>query len=116
MTRVWIDTRSFSYDLFSTFFSMYQLKYLRVSIAIQNCSSPEPKAKVSFSDQNLSVVVVVYVVVVVLVVNFSHFHLLLKNHWANFNQSWHKASLVEGDSSLFKKGPALFQGEIITKW
>ena len=23
-------------------------------------------------------------------VNFSHFHLLLQNHWANFNQTWHK--------------------------
>ena len=35
-------------------------------------------------------------------VNFSYFHLLLQNHWANFNQTWHKASLGEGDSSLFK--------------
>ena len=41
-------------------------------------------------------------VVVVVVVNFSHFHLLLQNHWANFNQNWHKASLGKGDSSLFK--------------
>ena len=57
-------------------------------------SSPEPKAQMSFSDQNLSVVVVV-------VVNFSHFH-LLENHWAYFNQTWHKASIGEGDSSLFK--------------
>ena len=39
---------------------------------------------------------------VVVIVNFSHFHLLLQNHWANFNQTWHKASLGEGDSSLFK--------------
>ena len=23
-------------------------------------------------------------------VNFSHFHLLLQNHWANFNQTWLK--------------------------
>ena len=29
-------------------------------------------------------------------------NLLLQNHWANFNQTWHKASLGEGDSSLFK--------------
>ena len=29
-------------------------------------------------------------------------NLLLKNHWANFNQTWHKSSLCEGDSSLFK--------------
>ena len=36
------------------------------------------------------------VVVVVVVVNFSHFHFLLQNHWANFNQTWHKASLSKG--------------------
>ena len=35
-------------------------------------------------------------------VNFSYFRLLLKNHWANFNQTWHKASLGDGDSNLFK--------------
>ena len=29
-------------------------------------------------------------------------NLLLQNHWANFNQTWHKASLSEGDSNLFK--------------
>ena len=29
-------------------------------------------------------------------------NLLLQNHWANFNQTWPKASLGEGDSSLFK--------------
>ena len=27
---------------------------------------------------------------------------LLQNHWANFNQTWHKASLGDRDSSLFK--------------
>ena len=42
------------------------------------------------------VVVVVAVVVFVVVVNFSHFHLLLQNHWANFNQIWHNAPLVKG--------------------
>ena len=61
-------------------------------------SSPELKAQVSFSDQNLSVVVVA----VVVVVNFSYFHLLLQNRWANFYQTWHKASLGKGDSSLFR--------------
>ena len=45
-------------------------------------SSPELKAQVSFSDQFLSVVCPS----VCLSVNFSHCHLLLKNHWANFNQ------------------------------
>ena len=29
-------------------------------------------------------------------------NLLLQNHWANFNQTWHKAYLGEGDSSWFK--------------
>ena len=37
-----------------------------------------------------------------IVINFSHFHHLLQNHWVNFNQTWHKASLGKGDSSLFK--------------
>ena len=46
----------------------------------------------------LSVVVVVGVVVV----NFSHFHLILQNQWANFNQTWHKGSLGDRDSSMFK--------------
>ena len=54
--------------------------------------SREPKAQVSFVDP-LSVVVVV--------VNFSHFHLVLKNHRDKFNQTWHKASLGKGDSCLF---------------
>ena len=45
----------------------------------------------------------------------SHFHLLLQYHWANFNQTWHKAPLGEGDSRYLKEGPALFQEEIITK-
>ena len=62
-------------------------------------STPEPKAEVScpFS--------------VVVVVNFSHFHLLLQNHWAEFNQTWHKASLGEGNSSLFKwRAPPFSKG------
>ena len=70
-------------------------------------SSPELKAQVSFSNQNLFVVVIV----VGVVVNFSHFHLLLQNHWANFNQTWHKASLGEGNSSLFKlRAPPFSKG------
>ena len=35
-------------------------------------------------------------------VNFSHFHLLIQNHWAIFSQTWHKACLGERNSSLFK--------------
>ena len=38
-------------------------------------------------------------------VNFFHFHLLLQNHWVIFN---HKASMVEGDSSLFNEGSRPF--------
>ena len=29
-------------------------------------------------------------------------NLLFQNYWANFNQTWHKASLGDGNSSLFK--------------
>ena len=29
-------------------------------------------------------------------------HLIFQNHSANFNQTWHKASFGEGDSSLFE--------------
>ena len=32
-----------------------------------------------------------------LFINFSHLHLLLKNHWANFNQSWYKAPFGKRD-------------------
>jgi hypothetical protein len=31
-----------------------------------------------------------------------HFRLLLQNHWANINQTWHKSSLGGGNSKLFK--------------
>ena len=55
-------------------------------------SSPELKTQASFSDCLSSVCPSVY---------FSHF-LLLQNHWTNFNKTWHKASLGEGYSSLFK--------------
>ena len=46
-------------------------------------------------------------------VNFSYFRPLLKNHWANCNQTRHKASLGKGDSSFQMKGPTLLQGKII---
>ena len=47
---------------------------------------------------------------VCLSVNFWHFHLLFQNHWAtNFNQSWHKATFGEDDSSFFSnEGPRPF--------
>ena len=71
------------------------------SILFNVFSSPEPKFQVSSSDHNLSVVVII-VVVIVVVVNISHFHLLLQNHRANFNLTWHKLFLGEGKSNLFK--------------
>ena len=61
------------------------------------------------------ITICLFFVIVVIVVNFSHFLLLFKNHYANFNQTWHKGSLVEGDSSLFKWRTMLFQGEIMKK-
>jgi hypothetical protein len=42
-------------------------------------------------------------------------NLLFQNHWTNFNQTWHRLSLEGGNSSLFKKGIVLLQGEIIAK-
>ena len=49
---------------------------------------------VSFSDQNLSAARRRR--------NFSHFHLLLKNHLANFNQTRYKASFSD-DHPIIKK-------------
>ena len=63
-------------------------------------SSPELKAQVSYSDCPLSVV---SLSVCLSVCKLLHFRLLLQNHWANFNQTWHKSSLGGGDSSLFKR-------------
>ena len=36
--------------------------------------------------------------------------LLLKNRWANLNQTWHKTFLGKGDSSLFKLAPPYSKG------
>ena len=42
---------------------------------------------------------------------------LLKNHWANFNQTWHTAFLGKVDLSLFKwRAPPFSKGEIIIHW
>jgi hypothetical protein len=60
-------------------------------------SSPELKAQVSFTDHPLSVVCLA-----VCLLNNYIFLLLLQNCWANFNQTWHKASLDKGDSELYK--------------
>ena len=40
--------------------------------------------------------------------NLSHFHFLLQIHWADFNQTCHKAFFDEGDSSLSNLRPCLF--------
>ena len=41
-------------------------------------------------------------------VNFSEFHLLLKNHWANFNQTFQKVLLGKENLSLLKWGARRF--------
>ena len=61
-------------------------------------SSPELKAQISFSDHLSSRVCLS----VRLSVKISHFHLLLQNNWANFNQNLHTPSFGEGDSSFLK--------------
>ena len=77
-------------------------------------SSPEPKAQVSFSDQNLSSVRRRRCCRKRF--TFSSNYSSSQEPGGNFNQTWHKAFLGEGNSSLFKwKGPTFFQGEIITK-
>ena len=69
-----------------------------------------------FSSRELFWEKFVVVVVCVVVINFSHFHLLVKNHWTNFKQTWHKLkhSWVKGIRFVQMKSPALFQGKIIT--
>ena len=42
-------------------------------------------------------------------------NLLLQNHWANFNQSWHKAYLIKEDSNCSNKRPRPFPREKISK-
>lgn len=64
------------------------------------------KSQMSFSDNVLSVVVCVFV-------NFSHVG--LHNHRINFNETWHKSSLVKADSSLSNKGPSQIHRAIIKK-
>ena len=59
--------------------------------------SPERKAQVIFSDLLSSFVRPPARPSICLSI-CSHFHLLLQNHWANFNQTWHKSSCVKGHS------------------
>ena len=66
---------------------------LRGKIHFKCFSSCELKAQGNFS---------VRLLYICLSVNFSHFHLLLKKHGSIFNQTWHKAFLGEGDTSVYK--------------
>ena len=45
---------------------------------------PEPKVQVSFFNGNLSFV---FSSVIVVVINFPHFHILFRGHYANINQT-----------------------------
>jgi hypothetical protein len=74
-------------------------------------SSHELKGQVSFSDRPLYVCPSIWR----LSVGLLHFQLLLQNHWANFNQSWHKLSLVRGDSELYIWRTTHFPKGIIAK-
>ena len=103
------ESSIFTIDLiFSSSISCYSTKFykrqnfLKDYINVIVFSSPELKAQVSFSDHLLSVVCLSVRLSFRPSVNFSHFHLILQNHWANFNQTWHKSSFGEGDLSFFK--------------
>ena len=60
-------------------------------------SAPEPKAQVHYCDHALSVVRPS-------VVNFSHYRLLLWNHWTEFNKTWQEARSQRPLSSLCFSG------------
>ena len=93
-----ISTRTFNIKIVN-FMTLWSGLYARFGFYCQLMfSSPELKAQVSFSDQLSSVVCLS----VHLSVIFSHVYLLLQNHWANFNQNWHKVSLGEENSCFFK--------------
>ena len=72
-------------------------------------TTPELKAQVSF-------LITYCLSSICLSVNFSYFHFTLQNHLAKFNRTWHKASLGEGNSSLFNwRCNYPFQEKIIAK-
>ena len=114
--RVW-PVNSGCLLLLSTWSHIWYIHAVRVChalIFIPFFSSPMLKAQVSFFGRLPSIVVRPFVCPSV---NFSHFH-LLQNNWADFNQTLAQSIL---GSSGFKfvqiprKGPRIFQGEIITK-
>ena len=52
-----------------------------------------------------------------LLIQYVKILILLKNHWSNFNQTWHKATLGGGRFKFGQqKAWSLYQGEIITKY
>ena len=79
---------------------LYKKNPTRLSHILKSCkgkkfvltifSPPDLKAQVSFSDRLLFIVRLS----VHLYANFSQSNLLCKNHWANFNQTWHKICQV----------------------
>lgn len=60
--------------------------------------------------------VVVVCVIVAIVVNFSHFHVLFKKHWAYFNQTLHKESLGKGFHVCVNERSGLFQRVDNCEW
>jgi hypothetical protein len=80
-------------------YAEYKLIQLLIENFLAHLSWKLKKVQVSLSDRLLSVVCLS---VWRLFVRLLHFQLLLQNHWANFNQSWHKWSLGKGDSELYK--------------
>ena len=70
----------------------YSLKVFYLTLAKGSSELFWLKVQMIFSDGKLSVVVV----------NLSHFSFLLQIHWTNFIKTWHKASLDEWNSNLFK--------------
>ena len=82
-----------------TYQSCIQIK-LYVIIALE--STPTLLAHLSFSNHLSSVCLSVHLSVF-LSVNLSSHFLFLRNYLYNFNQSWYKAFLGEGDSSFFSK-------------
>ena len=71
------------YKSFCPFLLCRQLYY-----TVNVFSAPEPKAQVHYCDHALSVF---RPSVCLSVVNFSHFLLLLWNHWTEFNETWQEA-------------------------
>ena len=64
-------------------------------------SAPEPKAQVHYCDHVLSVVIPSSVVV-----NFSHFQLLLWNHWTEFDETLQEGRSQRPLPSLCFSGPS----------